>query len=269
MTAKQIIPPFSAFNADKEKWSLYSSRLAFYFGACGIADDTEKKNYFLAWCGEELFAILASLVAPLQLSDPKVTFNDLIDLLNERFQEKSNFMAATYALYSCKQKPRQSISEWIAELREKARHCGFDTSGITDPRERALRDLLVLNCADPRIRQALLKEGDPSLKRAEVIAVQMEQLQKDMLQFQEATTLQEVSKIHSKTFGLRSNGNNYSSNRPSGKATFNGKQVYKCFSCGKSNHTRDQCKFRKYTCNICKKNGHSGCLQKILQFGET
>jgi len=256
--ASTLIPPFSKFSVEKEKWHLYSERLQFYFVATKVTDNLEKKNYFLAWCGEELFSTLTTLFSPTKLSDKAVSFDDLITKLDAHYNDELNIMAATFSLYSCKQKPGQAFSDWLEELREKARHCGFETSCVTSLRERAIRDLIVLNCADRSTRQALLKEGDPSLQRALEIAAQVEQLHKDMLQFQETTVNHDVAKIYNKPFkrarGFRSgaNGCQASDEVPKGSTSGN----YKCYSCGKTNHTREQCRFREYTCNVCNRKGH-------------
>ena len=198
-----------------------------------------KKNYFLAWCGEELFSTLTNIFHPIKLSEASITYDDLIKKLNAHFNEELNFMAATYSLYSCKQKPGQSVQEWLHELRERAKHCGFESSCITSVRERAMRDLIVLNCADVRTRQALLKEGDPTLQRAEEIAVQMEQLSRDLRELQPSIPRVDVAKVHS--------------SKQKGKVDIGS---YKCFSCGKSNHKREKCKYRNYTCNLCNVKGH-------------
>ena len=98
-----MIPPFSKFSSENEKWSLYSERLECYFVACGITDDTDKKNYFLAWCGENLFATLTSLFDPVKLKDPSIEYQKIISKLDSQFKEDVNIMSATYNLYMCKQ----------------------------------------------------------------------------------------------------------------------------------------------------------------------
>ena len=44
-TVNPVIPPFSKFSADKEKWSLYADRLEFYFIASRITAVAEKKLF--------------------------------------------------------------------------------------------------------------------------------------------------------------------------------------------------------------------------------
>ena len=107
MASKSVIPPFSKFSSENEKWSLYSERLEFYFY------DTDKKNYFLAWCGENLFGILTSLFDSVKLKDPSIEYSKIISKLDSQFKEDVNIMSATYNLYMCKQKPGQSAAEWL------------------------------------------------------------------------------------------------------------------------------------------------------------
>lgn len=254
MASKSVIPPFSKFSSENEKWSLYSERLEFYFVACGITDDTDKKNYFLAWCGENLFAILTSLFDPVKLKDPSIEYSKIISKLDSQFKEDVNIMSATYNLYMCKQKPGQSAAEWLTELKEKARHCGFESSCVTSTRERALRDLIAMNCSDTRVRQALLKEGDPDLKRAEDIALQVEQLSKDLKQIQPSSAPRhDVAELRASS--KRSSTSHYATAHRNKRGEGVSSQ-YKCLSCGKNNHKRENCKYRNFICNLCHTKGH-------------
>ena len=266
MASKSVIPPFSKFSSENEKWSLYSERLEFYFVACGITDDTDKKNYFLAWCGENLFAILTSLFDPVKLKDPSIEYSKIISKLDSQFKEDVNIMSATYNLYMCKQKPGQSAAEWLTEIKEKARHCSFESSCVTSTRERALLDLIAMNCSDTRVRQALLKEGDPDLKRAEDIALQVEQLSKDLKQIQPSSAPRhDVAELRASSKRLSTSHYATAHRNKRGEGV---SSQYKCLSCGKNNHKRENCKYRNFICNLCHTKGHlQAVCKKSTRFG--
>jgi len=93
-------------------------------------------------------------------------------------------MTATFDFYSCSQKPGQTFHEWKAELCDKLKHCGFNSSRLAKkPQDRALRDMYIIGVRSQKIRQALLKEIDPDLETTESIIQTAERLEADIRHF--------------------------------------------------------------------------------------
>lgn len=280
------VPAFPVFDPDSEKWHQYRQRLNFHFEAYDVKPE-KRKAYFLTWIGARSYALLETLVSPKELSDPSTTYIDLISLLDQRYDDTRNILSATYDFYTCFRQDGESVSEYITRLRNKAKSCGFTTSVLrNNPLERALRDMLVIGINDSRIRQLLLKEGDPKLEDAERIALTTEQLQSDILRFNKTqVSMEEVSKIthsnanqmrhfnstavqHSSTPRRQRRSTSQSSHR-SNRSTVHRhkinsysassqsvKNTTTCQACGSTSHQRPECRFKNHVCNYCKNKGH-------------
>lgn len=162
------IPSLHAFNPDTTTWSSYRDRMGFYFQTNGITLDSEQKSLFLWSVGDQVYDLLVSLMAPQLLTDTELTYKKLIEILDKHFDDTKNIMISTYNFFSCYQKNGQTFTEWKAELYDKVRRCGLTTSRLANkPIDRAIRDMYVIGIRNPKIRQALLKEGDPDLEAAE------------------------------------------------------------------------------------------------------
>lgn len=254
------IPSLHAFDAQSTTWKSYRDRIQFYFKANRIANAGEKKALFLWSVGNATYQLLENLISPRLLTNEDTPFDDLIRILDAHYDDTKNIMTSTYDFYSCFQKDGQSFSDWKAELCEKLRHCGFTTSTLKDkPQDRALRDMYVIGVRNSKIRQALLKEQDPDLETAEKIIQLAERLYDDVQHFGTPAACVDVpvAKIQhqqpkphtqSSTHSFKNNNNNHN----------------RCATCSSDQHTRPKCRYRDYTCNFCKRQGHLErvCRQK-------
>ena len=285
------IPSLHAFNLDTTTWTSYRDRMGFYFHANGVTLDAYRKSLFLWSVGDHVYSLLESLLAPRLLTEAELTYENLIDILDKHYDDTKNIMTSTYNFFSCYQKSGQSFTEWKAELYDKARRCGFTTSALaTKPIDRAIRDMYVMGIKNPKIRQALLKEQDPDLATAEKLILAAERLEQDVRHF--AHPLNDnnssVDKIHHQQFNFNKRKSTYSNKNRDYKSNNNNdkhrdykpnnnndkRRDYKlnnldkdrnynpCETCGSTKHLRSNCKFRDYTCNYCKKNGH---LEKVCR----
>ena len=259
-TTLSAIPSLYAFDARTTTWQSYCDRLSFYFKANRIMGGDDKKALFLWSVREVTYNLLESLVSPNSLTDEATSFDDLVKLLDKHHDAEKNIMTATYDFYSCMQKPGQPFAEWKAELCDKLRHCGFTTSTLkAKPQERALRDMYVIGINNQKIRQALLKEQDPDLEKAEKIIQVAKRLEQDVRHVGSSnnTSNSTVAKVYPKK---NSNPHRESSN----KSPYIPKNI-PCQSCRSTNHLRSECKYREFTCNCCHRMGH---LERICRSKE-
>lgn len=231
----------------------------FYFKANRIQDDDDKKSCFLCSVGIGTNNLLESLFSPNLLTDDAVTFEDLVHKLNVHYDPSKSILTSTYDFYSCYQKPGQSFSDWKAELCEKLRYCGFTTSVLKQKQQDgALRDMYVIGTTNPKIRQALLKEGDPDLATAERIIQVAERLEQDVRHFNAATSQggQMVAKVQRES--------NYTQRTAPQKKHRSATATHPCQACGSTQHSRSECKYRELKCNFCGRTGHLErvCRQK-------
>ncbi len=256
------IPSLHAFDPRSTTWESYRDRISFYFKANRIDSDEDKKALFLWSVGDTVYSLLESFVAPQTLTDEEVTYDKLIECLNQHYDSTKNIMTASFDFFSCYQKPGQSFQEYKAELCNKLKHCGFTSSCLAKkPQDRAMRDMYVIGLRNAKIRQALLKEKDPDLETTEKIIQAAERLQADMRHFDTPIKKNEfsVAKIQNDTKQKRQQQRQRNNINPSMKSDHK-----PCDTCGLTNHRRGDCKYREFTCNSCKKKGHLErvCRQK-------
>ena len=267
------IPSLHAFDARSSTWESYRDRVSFYFKANRITTDEDMKALFLWSVGDTVYTLLESLVAPATLTDEKIKFDKVIEYLNQHYDTTKNMMTATFDFYSCYQKPGQTFHEWKAELCNKLKHCGFNSSCLAKkPQDRALRDMYVIGVRSQKIRQALLKEVDPDLETTEKIIQTAERLQADIRHFGNPIKENDfsVAKINSnqqKSPQQRQRNNNQQKSQQQRQRNNNSSTKTdrkSCDSCGSVNHRRIDCKYREFTCNFCEKKGHLErvCRQK-------
>uniref|UniRef100_A0A914XAN8 Peptidase A2 domain-containing protein n=1 Tax=Plectus sambesii TaxID=2011161 RepID=A0A914XAN8_9BILA len=253
------IHPFEAFNLDVDKWASYRDRLLCHFNAYGYSyhNDTNnsRKTLFLSWVGKETFDLLTqSLFLTESPLSQKVTLEDLLLALNGHYDATKSIMKATYNFWNCKQKPGQSFLEWDTELCELARQCAF-TSGQLKPKplDRAIRDMYMIGTWNPKICQRLIDAEDPNLRTARQAALNTEKKELDLQSMTPNGSSQHssINKLATKQKNRPPGGKRlpFQHSSPQQKSQ-------PCDSCGKSNHTREDCWHRRDTCNLCHHVGH-------------
>ena len=142
-------------------------------------------------------------------------------------------------------KPGESISDYIAALRELALLCKF---GTRDLLEEMLRDRLVCGVNHQGIQRKLLSEGDLTYESALKLAQTIEASERD-----------------SKKLGSGENPKNDVFYTPS-DPTHRPKGNISCYRCGGA-HLAPQCRHCDTICHYCKKKGHlsSVCRAKAQQ----
>ena len=128
--------------------------------------------------------------------------------------------------------PKESIANYVAELRALGQTCGFG-----DSLDDMLRDRLVCGVNDERVQRRLLSERETRLdfKRALELANMMESADKNSRELQSRASAgtqpqsqKEVYKVTSDTGG--------------------------CWRCGKQNHKPASCRFKTARCHtVCRK----------------
>ena len=229
------------FNAAMEDWISYTERLEQYFTANGIgADQAEKRRaILLSVCGPTAYQLIRNLVSPAKPTEK--SFAQLVELVREHQQPTPSFIVQRFNFHMRVQKPNETISEFVAQLRKLSEHCRFG-----DQLEEMLRDRLVCGCRNKQLQCKLLAEAELKYAKAFKIARAWETAE------QEAKDLQPSAEhpVHA----LRSKG--FAHKKPPGKTE-------NCYRCG-GKHAADACKFKTATCNYCHKQGHiaSVCFKK-------
>ena len=134
---------FDRFDPDREKWSSYLMRAEFYFDSNNITTDQKKKAALCSTMSPETFALLQNL---LTREVTNVSYEEVKAALKQHFEEKRNFLAARSDFFRTVQQEGQSITDFLAKLRNKAKECEFEKQCCVKCQDNALRKRLVMGC---------------------------------------------------------------------------------------------------------------------------
>lgn len=132
-----------------------------------IEDDTKKRSVLLSVCCAKTLSTLRSVLAPTQPST--VTYANTVAALKRHYSPAPSEIAQHFRFHNCKQKPNQSISNYIAELRHLSVHCTFG-----DQLDAMLCDRIMCGFVDESLQQCLLAEPMLTFKETEEKALAAE-----------------------------------------------------------------------------------------------
>ena len=255
-----IIGNIGEYNEAEEDFENYCTRVELFFAANSV-DDDKKACTFLTLLGAKTFSLVKDLVAP--KTPTGCTYKELVDALKAHYKPQIVIIFERFKFYSRNQENGESVANFVAAIKAKARTCDFG-SHLDD----MLRDRLVMGLKDQDTQRALLTAKDLTFSKAVETAFSREAAAKD------------VKAIGSNS----SNSSNHSINtiNPKGKYSKKGKPKFSsqanvnksvgspnnskyeskptkpnqpCMGCGNS-HWKKDCPFKKAECRKCKKIGH-------------
>ena len=204
----------------EESWSQYADRMEQYFIANDIGND-KKASVFLSTIGPAAFRTIGNLVAPKKPSEEN--YGRLTKVMSDFYNPSPLVTVQRYKFYSRFRHPEESVSIFVAELRNLAKDCDFGPA-----LEDNLRDRLVCGVADQLIQKRLLAEQNLTFKKDFDLAQSHESAAKKVATLQ-GSTVHQVSQ--------------QTSSAP-------------CYRCGRKGHFQQECKFMTATCHHCGKVGH-------------
>ncbi|XP_067950986.1 uncharacterized protein [Watersipora subatra] len=257
------------FKPDVEDWSTYKTRLTSWMVINDITAADKKKASLIAVLGGEAVQLLINLCSPDRLDDQ--SFAQCVTLLDGHYGRR-NEVAEAYVFDTRTQSATESIPEFVLALKRLSTHCNF---GPSDQLKQKLRNRLVAGVRSDAIRQALIREG-PTLTwdAAVTLASQMDDYQSSAMAQQSNNPTAEIKTTQSGRKGPAAQRFQVPQNSAPGLGPPATKAKYltsKCWRCGKSNHSADQCRFRDATCHNCGRLGHIKpmCTRKRAQTNST
>ena len=207
-----------------------------------VADDKVAlgKAVLLASCGKPAFALIKTLLAPLDVSSDDVTFDQIRDAVLAHFQPRRILHYERHKLHSLSQQ-NDPVITYVQLLKDQANRCDFG-----DLRDGLLLSHFTFGLSSQDVREKLLSVPDFSLNDAVQMALLHESVAAAACSFDTAvSTIQSGSRAET----------------PSSDVTHRHARKQKssqliCDSCEGVNHKRSDCKFRRATCRLCGKQGH-------------
>ena len=246
------------FCSERESIESYLGRFEFYCLANAVTEDQRKKAVFLSIVGQVTYDKLRDLLHPESIQ--AATFDSIVTQLSEHFKPQHVEIAERYKFFKCLQQPGQTVHDYVALLRSKAKDCNFGAY-----LETALRDQLVCGLNNERCKQELLCKTDLTLKSAVQHARSTETVLREVSCFGDGSLPTTDSAVHRTAEGRagrsgRTGGPALGRRDGPGpqtgsvSATRSGKSSEQCWRCG--NAHSDECRFKTYRCRSCHKVGH-------------
>ena len=227
----------SAFNPNKEPWTAYTERLHYYFVANEVKSDEKKCAILLSVCGPDTYATIRSIVDAETLAS--TSYEDLIKRLQRHYDPKPSFIVQRFKFYNRTRAAGETVSTFVAALRQIAEHCEYRET-LKD----MIRDRLVCGINHEGIQKKLLAEKNLTYERALVIALALESAEQGTKDLKSAATA---------ATSLPKDLHYASLHPPNHQATGANKRdrmstpCYRCLG----NHTPSTCKFRTVECHFC------------------
>lgn len=254
----QIVGHLREFNLSNSDWPTYKARLSNYFLANSIVDASKKRAILLNVLDEEAYKLMFSLCSPTKPED--LTYEQLLSKFNRHFLPHKVPLAERYKFYHAKKLEHETPKEWSARIRSLAVKCEFGAE-----LEVCLRDRFISGFEKGPILDRLLEEKiTVTLEEVTSVAENKMAAQNHFQNIAPSSTIKQEVLQH-----LRDReGSSYAQGGTRTKGAGGNSQKTKapkyCKVCGKSNHEKDKCYFKNYTCKFCNIKGHlsSVCFEK-------
>ena len=212
------------FDSEKEEINAYCERFELFFEANGITEAKQRRAIFLASVGPQLYKLIRTLSG--NKPDGK-TYQELKELVLRHLKPRPNIISQRYRFFRRDRTADESVSEYIAALRDLSEFCEFGTQ-----LDVYLRDRFVCGINEQKMLQKLLSISDASLtlEKALECALAIEAVTKDSKLIQGFVQGETVLKLSSSKL--------------------------RCYRCGDSRHLADKCPQKSKVCYSCKKPGH-------------
>ncbi|XP_026578918.1 vomeronasal type-2 receptor 26-like [Pseudonaja textilis] len=157
--ASSTVPP-APFNPASQDWESYIDRFQMFFESNNLKDPTSSKKQvvFLTHCGPAVFKMAKVLAKPADVKT--MDWDNLAPILRNHYALAVPTLIRRHDFYQHDQCEGESISEFVADLRDLGDLCGFSNL------DEAMRDRVILSLKDPALQSRLMAKGDISLADA-------------------------------------------------------------------------------------------------------
>lgn len=254
----QNLTPFPPFDYEVDKlnagprWQKWLSRLENLFIGMNLKDDARKRALLLHYAGETVFDIYEA-----EKGESETSYSATTEVLTSYFTPKKNVQVEIFNFRSCKQKPNQSLDEYVTELRQLSRDCEFTNV------DAEILSQVIQHCRSTRFRKRALREPDKTLKEILELGRSLE------LADQHAATIEDDhdSSVHAMRRNSYRKANSHDKPSVSQRSNPNPAQTSSkvCRNCGGPFPHTNICPAKGKTCNYCKKQNHFKSMCRKLK----
>ena len=139
------------FEVGGDDWELYTERLEQFFVANEVREGSKKVAVLLTVIGAKAYALLRNLTTPEKPAQK--SFDKLVKTMRVHLQPKPLVIAERFKFHQRTQSEDETVSQYIAKLRNLAEGCDFKNY-LEEP----LRDQLVCGIKNESIQRRLSSE---------------------------------------------------------------------------------------------------------------
>ncbi|UYV77846.1 K02A2.6-like [Cordylochernes scorpioides] len=180
-------------------------------------------------------------------NDTYPNVKEMLDMLTNHFKPFKNTIQRRNAFFTCVQKERQGIMEFVTELKHLAQECEFEN--LT---ESLIRDRLIIGILDREVKRKLLEDPQLTLPRAISIAMISESTCSQVASLNEQKMIEKIEKRNWVKDRIRME------NAEAGPSGINPRReiiIEPCKWCGQQ-HKYGKCPAYGKKCNACGKTNH-------------
>ena len=226
---------------DDEPWDSYVERLDMYFEACGVTDEAKQRGIFLASVGKQTYQLIKNLLEYGKLPKDK-SYKELTDLISKHKNPTPPWEAERLKFLNHDRRPNETVSEFVAALRQLASTCQFSSGDFDDQ----IRDPLMHGIRDNKMQIEMINVGtEVTLKTAMDAAMRVELSRR---------SVREMSEVAG-----RSSSASAGSTSATSEVNFVKKKHFlgtkPCWRCT-GRHDPSQCRYKNKTCFCCSGRGY-------------
>ena len=196
--------------------------------------------------------ILTNFVAPeiYELFSDSNNYDEAVAKLKAAYVKTPNEIFARHTLSSRKQRPEESLDEYLRVLTVLSKDCNFKPVTASEHRDQFIRDAFISGLLRNQIRQRLLENKELDLRTAFDQARSIDTALKSA-EYYQTHTLASINphEVQEKSVSLREDEKIESKD-------VSARLAKSCSYCGGFFHPRYRCPARNPTCYKCQKKGH-------------
>jgi len=151
---------FAPFNSDADSWPVYEDALLAAMDMAGIVDPLDRKRALCIILDSKMRESLAAGLTPRRITDPTVTFEEMILFFRRRFDSDYTHNMAAYDFLHSRQ-GSLSLDEWVERLHKLAAKANLGAA-----LDQLLLCHLLTGVADQRCRQELIRQEGRTSREA-------------------------------------------------------------------------------------------------------
>lgn len=250
MATKFSLPSPMFDGEDIDAYNLWLTQFERYVRVTKPANE-DKLDLFLLCAGSKA-AKFYNEVTWLDLTQEEIdagltTYQRAVDFVTKKFAAGKNILSERIKLYSLKQKPNQSLNDFLSELRQVSKFCNFPVTFADE----ALRDAFCHGLLSDTTKQAVCRAFASATQKSRQFALDDAVTAAEV----EEAAQQTSSSNHGVTVVAASKkGKNPVASQP---ARVQRTQSRRCHWCGSQTlHGKAECPARDKTCHSCNRKGH-------------